>query len=95
MLALLGVSKTLPKVIRRLVDIGLLIARHRVAVCWSRGPPPSLTCWSKDMLYSCTQTENYSELLRPLRRPKNFWKLYRTYLSKKDNVDGSVSSVLS
>lgn len=71
-LALIGYSKPFPKKIRRLLDMGLLMARRRVALHWMRGPLPTMTQWSQDLLYCCTQTENFSELLPPKSRPKTF-----------------------
>lgn len=81
--ALLGYTKQIPKGIRRLVDMGLLLPKCRVAMCWARGPNPTIAQWAHDMLYCSTQTENFSDLL-PLRsRPKNFWGLYKAYAAAK------------
>lgn len=87
-LALLGYSKHLPKGIRRPVDLGLLLARRRLAMHWMRGPTPTLSQWARDVLYCSTQTENYSELLPPRNRQKNFWGLYKTYLTTTGETRG-------
>lgn len=95
-LVLLGYSKNLPKATRRLVDMALLVAKRRVAMCWLRRPVPTNTQWSKDLLYCCTQSENYSELLSPRSRPKNFWGLYNIYLKAAQytaTADTSVDTV--
>lgn len=88
-LALVGYSKPFPKKIRRLLDMGLLIARRRVALNWMKGPTPTMTQWSQDLLYCCTQTETFSELLPPQSRPKNFWSLYTTYLAQRGQNNAS------
>lgn len=80
LLALLCFSKRIRKDIRRLIDMGLLMAKWVVAIHWACGPPPTLTHWPRDMLFCNTQTEAYSELLPPRSRPKNFWGLYKSYL---------------
>lgn len=87
-LALLGYSKPLPKGIRRTVDMGLLLARRRLAMHWMRGPLPKISQWMHDVLYCSTQTEQYSELLPPRSRPKNFWGLYHTYAATKEAGGG-------
>lgn len=84
-LALIGYSETFPKQIRRLLDMGLLMAKRRVALHWMKGPLPTVTQWSRDLLYCCTQTETFSELLPPRSRPKNFWGLYTAYLMQQES----------
>lgn len=81
--ALLGYTKPMPKATRKLIDMGLLMAKRRVAICWMRGPLPTLKQWSHYLLYCCTQSENFSELLPPQSRLKNFWGLYTAYMLKK------------
>lgn len=78
-LALLGYTKPLPKAVRKLVAMGLVLAKRRVAIRWMRGPAPKISDWHKDMLFCHTQTETYSELLPPASRPKSFWSLYVHY----------------
>lgn len=82
---LLGYSKLLPPAIRRLVDMGLLIAKRQIALHWKKGPTPTITQWVHDMPYCSTQTETFSELLPPSSWPKNLWGLYTTYMLTKSN----------
>lgn len=86
-LALLGYSRGLPVAVRRLTDMGMLIARRVVARCWMRGPLPTAKRWANDMLYCCTQSELYSDLLPPMSQPKNFWGLYLTHFKAGDTND--------
>lgn len=92
LLALLGYSKPLPPGIRRLIDMGLLLAKRQVALHWMKGPPPTMTQWAKDMLYCSTQTEAYSDLLPPRNRPKNFWGLYLTYVRTQPTIPTTLVS---
>ncbi|KAJ1105639.1 hypothetical protein NDU88_003044 [Pleurodeles waltl] len=59
LLALLGYNKDVPPATRRLVAIGLLLARHRIALQSARGPLPTLNKWLMDKTYFNTQSDTY------------------------------------
>lgn len=71
--------------------MGLLIAKSPSLTldAWS---PPTLSQWSRDMIYCNTQAEVYSELLPPRSRPKNFWNLYNDYLLTQTQEETTQSS---
>lgn len=84
MLALLGYTRELRKGVRRLIAMGLLLAKRRIVMRWARWPVTSVADWSKDMLYCNMQSELYSELLPPQNHPKCFWGLYEQYFVWKE-----------
>lgn len=92
LLALLGYSKKLKKSIRCLIDMGLLVAKRVLAIHWSRGSPPTIAQWSRDMIYCNTQTEAYSELLSPRSRPKIFWSLYNDHMTAQPQESPATTS---
>ena len=78
--ALLRYVKDIPKPYRRLIAIGLVIAKRRLAMRWIKGPCPTLQEWQSDMLYCSTQLDNYMEMMPIHRAPRDIWGPYRLHL---------------
>lgn len=91
LIALLGYTRDMPKAARRLVAMSTLMAKRRLAMCWMRGPLPTIAHWRKDLHYCNTQTENYNDLLPPKSRPKNYWGLYKEYTTRQAMVTPGTS----
>ena len=73
LIVLLGCVMDLPRHCRRLVALGLVVAKRRLAMRWMRGPIPTLREWQTDMLYCNTQTDTYREMMPIHGAPKDFW----------------------
>ncbi|KAJ1187114.1 hypothetical protein NDU88_003893 [Pleurodeles waltl] len=81
--ALLGWDKQIAVQNRRLVAMGFLLAKRRIAMRWDRGPVPTVREWHKDMAFCNTQTD-YSEILPSTTGPKKLWEAYSCYLIGKE-----------
>lgn len=85
MLALLGYDREVEAGSRKLMAIGLLLAKCREATRWVKGPAPTIKAWQSDMVYCNTQSDVYNELLPPASRsPKNYWSPFQAYLVGKE-----------
>lgn len=87
LLALLGYTKPLRKGVRKLVAMGLLLAKRRIAIRWMRGPAPTIAEWDRDMLFCNTQSDRHNEFLLPSNRPTSFWGLYTQYNLARQNTE--------
>ena len=82
----MGYIREIPKQSSRMVAMGLIIAKRRLAMRWMKGPLPTIREWHSDMLYCNIQSDNYRELIPEQSAPRDFRDPYREYLLYRKEV---------
>ncbi|KAJ1083605.1 hypothetical protein NDU88_003762 [Pleurodeles waltl] len=79
-LALLGCVDAVRQFHRQLVGLLLLLAKRRVAMCWSRGRPPRGSDWLRNAPFCQEQLTIFWELTPEGSRPRDIWAPLRSFL---------------
>ena len=83
---LLGYVREIPKPCRRLIAVGLVLARRRIAMRWMQRLLPVLSDWRTDMIYCNTHSDNYRDLMPVTSRSTDIWGPFRAYLIRTSDA---------